>query len=80
MIFLFVVSRGLIAKTAHGPSATQRLVRESHAYAAMRALQGVAIPTVIGMFTTKDGKNTVLMMSYAGKGLRAFSELEPRDK
>ncbi|KAJ7710845.1 hypothetical protein B0H17DRAFT_1027764, partial [Mycena rosella] len=80
LIFLFVASRGLIAKTAHGPTASQRLIREYNAYAAMRTLQGAAIPTVIGMFITKDGKNTVLMMSYAGKALRAFSELEPRDK
>ncbi|KAJ6483468.1 hypothetical protein DFH09DRAFT_1340469 [Mycena vulgaris] len=80
LIFLFVASRGLIAKTAHGPTASQRLIREYNAYTAMRTLQGAAIPTVIGMFITKDGKNTVLMMSYAGKALRAFSELEPRDK
>jgi hypothetical protein len=32
------------------------------------------------MFTSKDGRNTVLMMSYAGKASRAFSELKPRDK
>ncbi|KAJ7091619.1 hypothetical protein C8R44DRAFT_891440 [Mycena epipterygia] len=80
LIFLFVASRGLIVKTTHGPTASQRLIREYNAYAAMRTLQGAAIPTVIGMFITKDGKNTVLMMSYAGKALRAFSELEPRDK
>ncbi|KAJ7021143.1 hypothetical protein C8F04DRAFT_873057, partial [Mycena alexandri] len=73
-------SRTLVAKTAHGPSATQRLGCEYNAYAAMRTFQGVAIPKVIGMFTTTDGKNTVLMMSYAGKALNAFSELEPRDK
>ncbi|KAJ6608171.1 hypothetical protein B0H10DRAFT_2068840 [Mycena sp. CBHHK59/15] len=80
LIFLFVASRSLVAKTAHGPSATQRLVHEYDAYAAMRTLQGAAIPNVIGMFTTKDQKNTVLIMSYAGKALSAFSELQPRDK
>ncbi|KAJ7215254.1 hypothetical protein C8J57DRAFT_1538243 [Mycena rebaudengoi] len=80
LIFLFVASRSLVTKSAHGPSATQRLVREYDAYAAMRTLQGAAIPKVIGMFTSKDGRNTVLMMSYAGKALRAFSELKPRDK
>ncbi|KAJ7923508.1 hypothetical protein B0H13DRAFT_2267044 [Mycena leptocephala] len=36
--------RTLVAKTAHGPSATQRLVCEYNAYAAMRTLQGTAIP------------------------------------
>ncbi|KAJ7649274.1 hypothetical protein B0H17DRAFT_1102321, partial [Mycena rosella] len=80
LIFLFVASRSLAAKIAHGPSATQHLVRKYNAYGAMRTLQGAAIPKVIGMFATKDRKNTVLMMSYAGKALRAFSELEPRDK
>lgn len=80
LVFLFFASRTLVAKTAHGLSATQRLGREYNAYAVMRTLQGVVIPKVIGMYTTTDGKNTVLMMSYAGKALRAFSELEPRDK
>jgi hypothetical protein len=80
LIFLFVASRSLVAKTAHGPSATQRLVCEYNAYAAMRPLQGTAIPKMIGMFSTGDGKNRVLMMSYAGKALRAFSGLQPHDK
>jgi hypothetical protein len=80
LIFLFVASRSLVAKTAHGPSATQRLVCEYNVYATMRTLQGTAIPKVIGMFSTGDGKNRVLMMSCAGKALRAFSELQPRDK
>jgi hypothetical protein len=80
LILLFVASRSLVAKTAHGPSATQRLVREYNAYTAMRTLQGTAIPTVMGMFTTKDGKNTVLMMSHAGKALRTFSDLKPYEK
>ncbi|KAF8189254.1 hypothetical protein K438DRAFT_958726 [Mycena galopus ATCC 62051] len=80
LIFLFFASSSLVAKTAHSPSATQRLVHEYDAYAAMRAFQGAAIPKVIGMFETKNGGNTVLMMSYAGKALKTFSELEPRDK
>ncbi|KAJ7816603.1 hypothetical protein B0H14DRAFT_1395097 [Mycena olivaceomarginata] len=80
LVLLFVVSRRLIAKLAHGPSATQRLVREYNVYNAMRGLQGAAIPKMMGMYTSKDGKNTVLMMSYAGKALSAFSELEPGDK
>ncbi|KAJ7928182.1 hypothetical protein B0H13DRAFT_2653108 [Mycena leptocephala] len=74
LILLFVASRSLVAKTAHGPSATQRLVREYNAYTAMRTLQGTVIPTVMGIFTTKDGKTTVLMMSHAGKALRTFSD------
>ncbi|KAJ7772913.1 hypothetical protein DFH07DRAFT_718451, partial [Mycena maculata] len=73
-------SRSLVAKTAHGPSATQRLVCEYNAYTAMRTLQGTVIPTVMGMFTTKDGKNTVLMMSYAGEALKTFSDLRPDEK
>ncbi|KAJ7852929.1 hypothetical protein B0H14DRAFT_2759224 [Mycena olivaceomarginata] len=80
LIWLFFTSCSLVAKAAHGPSATQRLVREHDVYGVMRALQGVAIPKMTGMFTTEDGRNTVLMMSYAGKALREFSELEPRDK
>ncbi|KAJ6552442.1 hypothetical protein DFH09DRAFT_1085926 [Mycena vulgaris] len=36
LIFLFVASRGLIANTAHGPTASQRRIREYNAYAAMR--------------------------------------------
>ncbi|KAJ7826124.1 hypothetical protein B0H14DRAFT_2596036 [Mycena olivaceomarginata] len=80
LILLFVASRSLVAQTAHGPSATQRLVGEYNAYTAMRTLQGTAIPTVMGMFTTKDGKNTVLMMSHAGKALRTFSDLKPSEK
>ncbi|KAJ7437503.1 hypothetical protein FB451DRAFT_1378575 [Mycena latifolia] len=80
LILFFVASRRLVAKTAYAPAATQRLVCEYDAYIAMRTLQGVAIPKVIGIFTTKDGKHTVLMMSYAGEALTAFSELERRDK
>ncbi|KAJ7771258.1 hypothetical protein DFH07DRAFT_803910 [Mycena maculata] len=80
LVFLFFASHTLVAKTAHGLSATKRLGREYNAYTLMRTLQGVAIPKVIGMFTTTDGKNTILMMSYAGKALRAFTELEPHDK
>jgi hypothetical protein len=80
LTFLFVASRSLVAKTAHGPSATKRLVREYNAYAVMRTFQGAAIPKIMGMFTSEDRKNTVLMMSYGGKALEAFTELEPRDK
>ncbi|KAJ7076242.1 hypothetical protein B0H15DRAFT_805691 [Mycena belliarum] len=46
----------------------------------MQALQGAAIPKLIGMYTTKDGKKTVLMMSYAGKASSSLSELGPCDK
>ncbi|KAJ7718053.1 hypothetical protein B0H16DRAFT_1740220 [Mycena metata] len=77
---LFLASRSLVAKTAHGISATQRLRREYSTYVLMRAFQGVAIPKMIGMFPTGDGKNTVLIMSHAGKALTTFSELVPRDK
>ncbi|KAJ6459533.1 hypothetical protein C8R45DRAFT_1109404 [Mycena sanguinolenta] len=80
LIFLFFASQHLIAKTAYGPSATQRLVREYNAYTVMHSLQGAAIPKVMGMYTSKDGKNTVLMMSYAGRALGAFSELQSSDK
>jgi serine/threonine protein kinase len=80
LIFLLFASNRLVAKTAHSASATQRLVHEYDAYAAMRSIQGAAIPNIIGMFGTKDGRNTVLIMSYAGKALKAFSELELHDK
>ncbi|KAJ7190524.1 hypothetical protein GGX14DRAFT_382088 [Mycena pura] len=77
---MFFLAARVVAKTAHGPSATQRLDREFHAYAAMRALQGVAIPKVIGLYMSADYESTVLILSYAGKSLQAFSELEPDEK
>ncbi|KAJ7734517.1 hypothetical protein DFH07DRAFT_988971, partial [Mycena maculata] len=79
-ILSFLASRSLVAKTAHGPSATERLVREYNAYTVMRELQGTVIPTLMGMLTSRDGKNTVLIMSHGGEALSTFSDLRPYEK
>ncbi|KAK7013592.1 hypothetical protein R3P38DRAFT_3207003 [Favolaschia claudopus] len=80
LVFLFFASTTLIAKTAHGPSANQRLLREYDVYHALRLWQGVAIPKLVGVFVTGDGRNTVLLLSYTGKALKAFSELNLSEK
>jgi hypothetical protein len=76
-LVLFFLATRVVAKTAYGLSAAQRLDREFHAYAAMRSLQGIVIPRVVGLYTSKDENSMVLIMSYVGKPLETFDELNP---
>ncbi|KAJ7759728.1 hypothetical protein DFH07DRAFT_940064 [Mycena maculata] len=79
LVLLFLTAR-VVAKTAYGLSAVQRLDREFHAYAAMHSLQGVVIPRVVGLYTSKDENSMVLIMSYVGKPLETFGEFDPADR
>ncbi|KAJ7121860.1 hypothetical protein C8R43DRAFT_1112120 [Mycena crocata] len=79
VLFLFLAAR-VVAKTACEPSAAQRLRHEFRAYAALRGLQGVEIPKVVGLFRRNDDNNLVLLITYAGKQLKTFAYLNPIDR
>jgi hypothetical protein len=65
----------VVAKTAYGPRASERLRIEFEAYKHLRALQGRAIPTVVGLYTNKSDGGSVLIMSHTGKPLETFAAL-----
>ncbi|KAF7292958.1 Kinase-like protein [Mycena indigotica] len=82
LVFLLFPSPGLITKTSHDTSATERLVHEYNVYSTLQDLQGAAIPKVVGIFETKDSesRHTVLMMSWMGRALKTFNELNLHEK
>ncbi|KAJ7228146.1 hypothetical protein GGX14DRAFT_611465 [Mycena pura] len=47
-----------VFRTANGPGASQRLLREFRAYNVMQALQGATIPTVVGLYTNNNNGMT----------------------
>lgn len=79
-LLLFFFAARVFVKAAHSASAAQRLDREFLVYSALRAWQGVAIPSIFGMYTGTDQTTKMLLMSDAGKALRDFNDLEPADK
>ncbi|KAF8205812.1 hypothetical protein K438DRAFT_523940 [Mycena galopus ATCC 62051] len=64
-----------VAKTAHGPHASRRLLREFEVYKHLHALQGCAIPNLVGLYTNQSDGSPVLIISHAGKPLETFAAL-----
>ncbi|KAF7371519.1 Proteophosphoglycan ppg4 [Mycena venus] len=74
LVFWFLDAR-VVAKTANSPRASQRLSHEFKAYNIMWALQGVAIPTLVGLYTNNNNGSSVLILSHAGAPLGTFEAL-----
>ncbi|KAJ7843552.1 hypothetical protein B0H14DRAFT_2312244, partial [Mycena olivaceomarginata] len=49
-------------------------------YEFLRALQGVVIPSLFGMYRNLDDGSSILVTSYAGEALRDFNTLCPKDR
>jgi hypothetical protein len=62
----------IVGKVVDG-STEKLLHHEAQIYETLTCLQGSAIPTIYGLYT--DGHLEVLIMQYAGKKFRSFSEL-----
>ncbi|KAJ7499371.1 hypothetical protein FB451DRAFT_1385070 [Mycena latifolia] len=74
LVFWFLDAR-VVAKTANGPRASKRLFHEFKAYNVMRALQGAAIPTLVGLYTNNSNGSSVLILSHVGAPLGTFKAL-----
>ncbi|KAF7372411.1 Proteophosphoglycan ppg4 [Mycena venus] len=74
LVFWFLDAR-VVAKTANSPRASQRLSHEFKAYNIMWAFQGVAIPTLVGLYTNNNNGSSVLILSHAGAPLGTFEAL-----
>ncbi|KAJ7835022.1 hypothetical protein B0H14DRAFT_2299447, partial [Mycena olivaceomarginata] len=49
-------------------------------YEFLRALQGVVIPSLFGMYRNLDDGGSILVTSYAGETSRDFKTLCPKDR
>ncbi|KAJ7757173.1 hypothetical protein B0H14DRAFT_408197 [Mycena olivaceomarginata] len=74
LVFWFLDAR-VVAKAANGPHASQRLSHEFKAYNVMWALQGAAIPTLVGLYTKNNNGSSVLILSHVGAPLETFEAL-----
>ncbi|KAJ6603621.1 hypothetical protein DFH09DRAFT_854818, partial [Mycena vulgaris] len=70
----------IVAKLAFRVAASDRLRREFEAYNVLHALQGVAIPILLGLYRNEDDGSSVLIMSNAGVPLTQFDELSASDR
>ncbi|KAJ6481809.1 hypothetical protein C8R45DRAFT_1150850 [Mycena sanguinolenta] len=74
LVFWKIVGARVGAKTATSPQAGKRLVREFKVYNVMHALQGSAIPTLVGLYNDNNG-NAVLVVSDVGAPVDTFKAL-----
>ncbi|KAJ7444311.1 hypothetical protein FB451DRAFT_1413218 [Mycena latifolia] len=67
----------IVAKAAYQPSASDRLLHEFAVYEFLRALQGVAIPSLFGMYRNLSDGSSMLVSTYAGVTLKDFDTFVP---
>ncbi|KAJ7077074.1 hypothetical protein C8R44DRAFT_826482 [Mycena epipterygia] len=80
LVFWFLDAH-VVAKSANGPRASQRLLHEFKAYNVMWALQGAAIPTLVGLYTNYNSNgSSVLILSHVGAPLGTFEALSPTQR
>jgi hypothetical protein len=70
----------IVAKAACQSWASERLLHEFAVYEFLRALQGVVIPSLFGMYRNLDDGSSILVISYAGETLRDFNALCLKDR
>ncbi|KAJ7432460.1 hypothetical protein B0H11DRAFT_2126163, partial [Mycena galericulata] len=70
----------VVAKAAYESSAADRLLHEFAVYNVLHALQGVAIPSLFGLYRNLTDGSTILIISYAGVELENFDTLCLKDR
>ncbi|KAF7328197.1 RIO-like kinase [Mycena venus] len=70
----------IVAKAAYQSSALDRLQHEFAVYEFLRALQGVVIPSLFGMYRNLSDGSSMLVTSYAGVTLKDFDTLYLKDR
>ncbi|KAJ7261492.1 hypothetical protein C8J57DRAFT_1719720 [Mycena rebaudengoi] len=70
----------IVAKAAYQSSALDRLQHEFAVYRFLRALQGVVIPSLFGMYRNLSDGSSMLVTSYAGVTLKDFDTLCLKDR
>ncbi|KAJ7452023.1 hypothetical protein FB451DRAFT_1283448 [Mycena latifolia] len=70
----------IVAKAAYQSSALDRLQHEFAVYEFLRALQGVVIPSLFGMYRNLSDGSSMLVTSYAGVTLKNFDTLCLKDR
>ncbi|KAJ6613778.1 hypothetical protein B0H10DRAFT_2221889 [Mycena sp. CBHHK59/15] len=70
----------IVAKAAYQSSALDRLLHEFAVYEFLRALQGVVIPSLFGMYRNLSDGSSMLVTSYAGVTLKDFGTLCLKDR
>ncbi|KAJ7208130.1 hypothetical protein C8J57DRAFT_1734075 [Mycena rebaudengoi] len=79
LIFWFFETH-IVAKAAYQPSALDRLLHEFAVYDFLRALQGVVIPSLFGLYRNLNDGSSILIISYAGGTLADFDTLCLKDR
>jgi hypothetical protein len=79
LIFWLFETR-VVAKAAYQPGTSDRLLHELAVYEFLRALQGVVIPSLFGMYRNLDDGSSILVTSHAGETLRDFNTLCLKDR
>ncbi|KAJ7247979.1 kinase-like domain-containing protein, partial [Mycena rebaudengoi] len=74
LIFWFFETH-IVAKAAYQPSALNRLLHEFAVYDFLRALKGVVIPSLFGLYRNLNDGSSILVTSYAGGTLADFDTL-----
>ncbi|KAJ6521607.1 hypothetical protein B0H19DRAFT_1386825 [Mycena capillaripes] len=70
----------IVAKAAYQSSALDRLLHEFAVYEFLRALQGVVIPSLFGMYRNLSDGSSILVTSYAGVTLEDYDTLCVKDR
>ncbi|KAJ7120385.1 hypothetical protein C8R44DRAFT_853572 [Mycena epipterygia] len=70
----------IVAKAAYQSSALDRLQHEFAVYEFLRALQGVVIPSLFGMYRNPSDGSSMLVTSYTGVTLKDFDTLCLKDR
>ncbi|KAJ7440362.1 hypothetical protein FB451DRAFT_1300448 [Mycena latifolia] len=70
----------IVAKAAYQSSALDRLQHEFAVYEFLRALQGMVIPSLFGMYRNLSDGSSMLVTSYAGVTLKDFDTLCLKDR
>ncbi|KAJ7646229.1 hypothetical protein B0H17DRAFT_436389 [Mycena rosella] len=79
LVFWFFEAH-IVAKAAYQSSASDRLLHKFAVYNVLRALQGVVIPSLFGLYRNLDDGSSMLITSYAGVTLKDFNALCLRDR
>ncbi|KAJ7435920.1 hypothetical protein B0H11DRAFT_2295207 [Mycena galericulata] len=70
----------VVAKAAYESYAADRLLHEFAVYNVLHALQGVAIPSLFGLYRNLNDGSAILITSYAGVELEDFDTLCFKDR
>ncbi|KAJ6528831.1 hypothetical protein B0H19DRAFT_1083172 [Mycena capillaripes] len=70
----------IVAKAAYRSSASDRLLHEFAVYNFLRTLQGIAIPSLFGLYRNLNDGSSILLTSYAGVTLTDFDNLRLKDR